>query len=755
MYTELTSILGHDLSHALGWTIVHSLWQVALIALGMSGIHHIYGQSADRRYIISVMAALSVISLSIVTFALYYSGSITTDIMPMDAIPTIQTAPYEVSTPLTIADQISIFFGDNLHRINLIWGAGVILFALRMLASLCYIKYLRHTSYPVARGDIAGMVSRLKKSLGLNKMVQVAESAKITVPMVIGHVKPLILMPIGIVTLMEIDEIEAILIHEMSHIRRHDYLVNIGLTVVEIVYYYHPAMWWISANIKSERENCCDDAAIQHGTDPVIYAKALVRLEEFRKSAVPSLAIPFISNKHQLLNRIKRILNMEQTKNDIREKSVSTILLLAMAILFSTTINSQTGKEIDSAQINSTKSDLLDSHHEIVTISENDEIVMDIRDGVFSRLSMDGEAINEDEIVNLLRKSFSNANADNFGGISQTFYMKGNPRLEFENDSLRMFADESHITEHTKVLPTKADTLPRRQIVDDAEVTIIKQQDNKKIEITRSNGEITTLKIDDRVIPKTDYGTYQMEIDEMMSQTRFPQVLDIDDLNIERFFPKRNVDSMLSKSFAMIHDGENWRQFGGKLNDDLFQQLEEIEDIRTLRFENWEGLSELQNLQELKELRNFEELFKSDHHLLSDSVFKIFRFDEKELENFDWDSFGNIEALRDLQHLKGLENFNFHFDEDGDTRFFGEGGDTVVDKIGSALQRDGLLEEYKLNKIELSGKHLKINGDKMPSALYNKYKVIYQESTGAPLTKSSKLVFEIKGDKNKRSVKKW
>lgn len=760
MFTELTSILGHDLSHALGWTIVHSLWQVALIALAMSGIHRIYGQSAERRYLISIMAALSVVSLTIVTFALYYSGSIPTDMIPMEAIPTIQAIPYGVSTPMTIPDQISVFFLGNLDRINLIWGAGVILFALRMLASLCYIKYLRHTSYAVARGEIAGMVSRLQESLGINKIVQIAASAKISVPMVIGHVKPLILIPIGIVTLMEIDEIEAILIHEMSHIRRHDYLVNIVLTVVEIIYYFHPAMWWISANIKSERENCCDDAAIQHGIDPVIYAKALVRLEDFRKSAVPSLAIPFISNKHQLLNRIKRILNMEQTKNDIREKSVSTIFLLAMAILFSTTINSQAGKEIDSAQINTSKPEKkADSGHNIVTISGNDEIVIDVRDGVFSGLSMDGEAITEGEIVHQLRKSFSADNADNFGGANQTFYMKGNPRLEFKNNSFRMFGDESHITEHPKVLPTIADTLPRRQIVDDAEVTIIKQQDNKKIEITRSNGELTTLKIDGRVIPKKDYGTYQKEIDDMMSQTRFPQVIGINEIDVERFFPKGNIDSILSKSFGMIHDGENWRQFGGNLkhllNDDLFQQLEDIEEIRTLRFEDWEDLSDLKNLKELKELRNFENLFESDHHLLSDSVFSIFRFDGERLKNFDWDSFGNLEALRDLQQLEALEDFDFQFDVDGDARFFGEGGNTVVDKIGYALQRDGLLEEYKLNKIELSGKHLKINGDKMPSALYNKYKDIYQESTGAPLTKSSKLVFEIKGDKNKRSVKKW
>jgi len=113
---------------------------------------------------------------------------------------------------------------------------------------------------------------------------------------------------------------------------------------------------------------------------------------------------------------------------------------------------------------------------------------------------------------------------------------------------------------------------------------------------------------------------------------------------------------------------------------------------------------------------------------------------------FNFDGFNGLEDFEGFRFFDG-DVFENRSNED----LFGSS--TVVDKIGKALNKDGLLEEYKSNKIELSGKHLKINGEKMPKALFNKYKNIYQQETGAPLTKKSKMVFDVEGKPSKRKVR--
>ena len=114
-----------------------------------------------------------------------------------------------------------------------------------------------------------------------------------------------------------------------------------------------------------------------------------------------------------------------------------------------------------------------------------------------------------------------------------------------------------------------------------------------------------------------------------------------------------------------------------------------------------------------------------------------------------------MDGFEGFNNFKGFDGFEFFNDDNIQIRDNEElfGSDTVVDKIGNALNRDGLLKEYKNNKIELSGKHLKINGEKMPKALFNKYKNIYQEETGAPLTKKSKMIFDVEGKPSKRKVR--
>ena len=127
-------------------------------------------------------------------------------------------------------------------------------------------------------------------------------------------------------------EVEAILAHELAHIARRDYLINLIQSFIEILFFFHPIVWWISMQIRVEREHCCDDLALQKGTDRLVYAKALLRLKELQTHA-PQLALSFGGNQKYLLNRIQRILNQSQHKSTIMEKFVVTCLLL-ISLLF-------------------------------------------------------------------------------------------------------------------------------------------------------------------------------------------------------------------------------------------------------------------------------------------------------------------------------------------------------------------------------------------------------------------------------------
>jgi hypothetical protein len=151
--------------------------------------------------------------------------------------------------------------------------------------------------------------------------------------MVIGHLKPVILFPIGAINRLNPNEVEAILAHELAHVMRNDYALNIIQSVIEALFYFHPAVWWISAQIRAERENCCDDVAIELCGNSMTYAKSLVSVQEMAYYS-PQMAMAFAgkSGKNQLLMRVQRVLNQPQNKTNIREKLIATCLLVALMV---------------------------------------------------------------------------------------------------------------------------------------------------------------------------------------------------------------------------------------------------------------------------------------------------------------------------------------------------------------------------------------------------------------------------------------
>ena len=163
--------------------------------------------------------------------------------------------------------------------------------------------------HPPARRPLDRSTRSAQGADGIRRVVVLLESARVEVPMVVGWLRPAILVPVAALSGLAVPELEAILAHELAHIRRHDYLVNILQCVVETLVFYHPATWWISGVIRREREHCCDDIAVAACRDRLTYARALATMEGLR---APAFSLSPAANGGILLARVRRILEPQE-----------------------------------------------------------------------------------------------------------------------------------------------------------------------------------------------------------------------------------------------------------------------------------------------------------------------------------------------------------------------------------------------------------------------------------------------------------
>jgi beta-lactamase regulating signal transducer with metallopeptidase domain len=225
---------------------------------------------------------------------------------------------------------------SSLPWIVLGWLVGVFGLSLWYLGGWTQLQRLRRRMVSEVSPDLKAKFAHLAKTLGIVQTIELVESALVQVPTVIGHLKPIILLPASALTGLNADQIEAILAHELAHIRRHDYMVNLVQTVVEILGFYHPAIWWISHTIRVERENCCDDIAVNLCRNKWSYAKALTTMEEIRGNQ-PAFALA--ASGGNLLGRIRRLLGKEAT-SEVKSSWLPSVMaiLLIVALLIPTAL---------------------------------------------------------------------------------------------------------------------------------------------------------------------------------------------------------------------------------------------------------------------------------------------------------------------------------------------------------------------------------------------------------------------------------
>jgi bla regulator protein blaR1 len=317
-----------DLTTALGWTLVHSLWQSLLIAfLTFSILRLLPKTSSQLRYIVGCSAIFLVVLSAFVTFLVVVEKNIGsgTSWTAMQFVQGTAQGIY-LSVDVGLLDKVLALLNANMSWIMIAWSVGAALFSFRLLTGWWYLDRLIKRSV-VCENSWATRLDELAESLQIRTKIVLAESAAIATPMVVGYLKPVILIPVGMFSGLSTEQIESIFLHELAHIRRHDYIVNVIQSIVEVIFFFNPFVWILSGFVRKEREFCCDDAVVNHNISAMAYAKALAHLEEVRISA-NIFGLTLAANKHQLLNRIQRIMERSLNTSTGREKFIPALLLV-------------------------------------------------------------------------------------------------------------------------------------------------------------------------------------------------------------------------------------------------------------------------------------------------------------------------------------------------------------------------------------------------------------------------------------------
>ncbi len=302
--TVFEHLVHTSLAKAAGWTLFHSLWEGGLAALVLLAILFAV-RSPRARYVCACTAMFGMLAAFVLTFCLLASRASGPTTTVPHAIP---RAPMgEDQSPPGIPARFRL--EDAVPWLAPFWLAGVVVFHLRSVVGWMAAQRLRHRGVCRAPDPWPEVLRDLSARLRVSKPVALLETCLAEVPVVIGYLRPAILVPAGMLAGMPAAQVEAILLHELAHIQRRDYLVNLLQTIVEGFLFYHPAIWWLSGVIRAERENCCDDLVVAASGDAREYAAALTALEQTRWAADEAA---LAATGGSLVKRIRRLLNQPE-----------------------------------------------------------------------------------------------------------------------------------------------------------------------------------------------------------------------------------------------------------------------------------------------------------------------------------------------------------------------------------------------------------------------------------------------------------
>src|SRR5579885_3431564 len=323
--THFAAWLAPELLRPLGLALLHFLWQGTALA-ALAGLAFALTRNAQARYVSGVTILALMVAAPLATFQ-FLRHRPASD-APTLAVPTHQP----LAAPAALAGASAQPAQANRALVWLVelWFLGVLLFSLRTFGGILLVERLRRKSAAPLPRALLIRCHELQWTLGLERVVRYCESVHVAAPAVVGWFRPVVMLPVSVVTGLSEAQLRAVIAHELAHIKRFDAFLNLFQIAAESLLFYHPAVWWLSARIRAERENCCDDAAIAACGSPVDYARALTLMEEWR--SVPALAMAV--NRHPLAARVRRLLGLPASEPSFRTAGLSAgILCLAAAVV--------------------------------------------------------------------------------------------------------------------------------------------------------------------------------------------------------------------------------------------------------------------------------------------------------------------------------------------------------------------------------------------------------------------------------------
>lgn len=313
---------------ALGYAIANSLWQGALVWILTALVNSLFKMPSAIKYRIALTAQLVVFAWFIVTLQFYYTKC--SEAMALIASLNADNTQWIIE-PQTLTLKTRLFSvilksEEFLPYLSIAYLLLIIFLTVKWFRSYRYTSMVKTSGLQKIDVEWKLFVQKIAAQLNIKKPVRIYLSSLISSPMTIGFLKPLILLPVASVNHLTPEQLEAILLHELAHIRRADYLVNLLLSIVEITLFFNPFTQLIGKQIKKERENSCDDWVLQYQYNPSMYARALLSIATLQQ-ATPAFAMYAAAPKGDLLSRVRRMLNQPEKQFQYKHQLMALLLI--------------------------------------------------------------------------------------------------------------------------------------------------------------------------------------------------------------------------------------------------------------------------------------------------------------------------------------------------------------------------------------------------------------------------------------------
>jgi beta-lactamase regulating signal transducer with metallopeptidase domain len=350
---SVAEFFSQPLWHRLSLTLVHFLWQgLALAALACAAVRILRLKRGNSRYAAYLVAFAAMAVAPLVTFMALGAPTVSAPLAPQPALQIESAAAVPRAMPAQAPGQRNedtLPIGstcraplrqtvDNVLQVSLPWAlvgwmSGVLILSVRLLLGFLGIRRWRRDLEPLA-DDLNARVARLGERLGLRALSRVFVSRRAKEVVALGYLRPLVLLPAALVTQMPSEMLEAIIAHELAHIRRLDLWVNLAQRVVETLLFYHPAVWWLSARLRRERELCCDELAVETTGERLVYASALEQVGRIRLAVgQPALALGFGQDRRSTLGRVRYVLGLPSAPPESRFWLAGVVGFLVLGVL--------------------------------------------------------------------------------------------------------------------------------------------------------------------------------------------------------------------------------------------------------------------------------------------------------------------------------------------------------------------------------------------------------------------------------------